>query len=558
MTRRSLDTEGRRGVSSGDFMIACSLIHKSGVLEVLAPLVDSDVGRPRYLSLEGFLVALQLNASYPHHDAHLVEVARLLNSMTDEQRSSIGIPSWSEEQAYDRVERLFVKLTSILSAGIDGHDCSWFMNSLVRASIPREVLTSRSIAVDGTDVETWGALHGASRTVVLDGEAVETQLVEEDSSEKALRSSKKVKTAKVFAIGADGRNQYTKDPDARAGHRSATGNRKAGPYVGYELHLSVQARDVRWTNYVDKVSLGDEVPNVITSCSLVPAGSHRGKSIVGEIISSSKEFQPVDDVVWDPGYSLCQPETTAYPLAREGISQTFQLVTHQRGIRPFAGKALLLDGQLFSPHLPNELRNLEMPPRFRPGHYKASWEDRFNRRARWRMTRRSGPDADGTTRWNCPFCSKMLRSRNFPKTMRLPRNRPLVFLPEGVEHCCEGTFSAPAAELPLYQKIPIGTTAWRISMNRRQVVESANAGVQGGFFDVAHGFVRVFGIVKVSFFLSFSLAAYNLDRIRSFRAAKAERGAAPRRARKRRRGTWAELLPEFTLELALAGTGPPG
>ena len=32
--------------------------------------------------------------------------------------------------------------------------------------------------------------------------------------------------------------------------------------VGYELHLGVQTRDVRWTNHIDRTTLGPEVPGV--------------------------------------------------------------------------------------------------------------------------------------------------------------------------------------------------------------------------------------------------------------------------------------------------------
>jgi hypothetical protein len=41
---------------------------------------------------------------------------------------------------------------------------------------------------------------------------------------------------------------YIADRDARAGHRSATGHRSAGTYVGDELHLLVAVRSVTWTN----------------------------------------------------------------------------------------------------------------------------------------------------------------------------------------------------------------------------------------------------------------------------------------------------------------------
>ncbi|MHB1928994.1 MAG: hypothetical protein ACYDEN_02035 [Acidimicrobiales bacterium] len=111
--------------------------------------------------------------------------------------------------------------------------------------------------MDGTDVETWGALHGDVVTVDVDGEAAETQLADREPGPKPKKAARK---ARVLGVGADGRKRYTVDRDARAGHRSATNSRPAGPYVGYELHLAVQARDVRWTNGVDKTTLSDEVP----------------------------------------------------------------------------------------------------------------------------------------------------------------------------------------------------------------------------------------------------------------------------------------------------------
>src|SRR5205807_8642519 len=95
---------------------------------------------------------------------------------------------------------------------------------------------------------------------------------------------------------------------------------------------------------------------------------------------------------------------------------TFQPVTHQRGVKPFSGEALLIDGQLFSPVLPEELRDLPVPPRGASEEEKLAYETKFNQRARWRLTRHAGPDADGATRWKCPFCSGLLRSRAFPNT----------------------------------------------------------------------------------------------------------------------------------------------
>lgn len=152
-----------------------------------------------------------------------------------------------------------------------------------------------------------------------------------------------------------------------------------------------------------------------------------------------------------------------------------------------------------------------------------------------------------------------LRSRNFPATMRRPKRIPLVDVPPDVTSCCNGILTATAAELPMWQQIPFGTTAWRISYGRRQAVESANAALKGTFVDAGRrGFVRVFGLSKITLLLGFSIAGYDLDRVRSFQAS--HRPAqdvvhAGRRKRARRRvGTWLDVLGPTPEERA---DGPP-
>jgi hypothetical protein len=554
MGRPPLDVDGGPPPSGAEMSLARQIVRRSGVVETLLPHLDAEVGRPRRLPLEALLVALQLNALGRRHQAHLIDVARLLNAMTDEQRRSIGIKVWDEAEAYDRVDWLFNKLCRVLGEGNPGLDATWFANALARAAIPERYRMSHSLAVDGKDVETWGAFQGSVTTIELDGEASETQLgIDEPSAPKNLK-----KRAKVLGRGPDDRKIYTPDPDARAGHRSSNSRHNAGPYIGYELHLAVQTRDVRWTNHVDRTTLGPEVPNVITTCVLVPAGSHRAKSIVGHLIEAKRAGHDVRDVVWDPGYSLCQSETTTHPLARVGIEQTFELVHTQRGIKPFSKEAILMDGQLFSSALPDDLRDLASPPDFVKARYREAFEKPFNRRARWRYVRHARPNKDGVTRWRCPFDAGLLRCRNFPRTMRLPHDVPLVHLPADLEACCHGTVSASPRDLALTQRIPFGTTAWRISMNRRMVVESVNAALSGGFVDLARGFFRVFGVVKMTVLLGFTIAAANLDRIRSHEAKMEVANKDRPKRRPRREGTWRELLSTPTDNVPGRATGPPG
>lgn len=92
---------------------------------------------------------------------------------------------------------------------------------------PAKFRTSSPVAVDGTDLETWGALHGDCTTVEFDGEAAETQLMEKTPTKR-----KAVRKARGLGVGRDGRKQYTVDPDARAGlgPRPTAGRR--GPTSG--------------------------------------------------------------------------------------------------------------------------------------------------------------------------------------------------------------------------------------------------------------------------------------------------------------------------------------
>lgn len=292
--RPPLDLTGQRSPSAEELSLARQIVRRSGLVEALTPHIDAEVGRHRRIPLEALLVAFQVNALQRRHQAHIIDIARLFNAMSEEDRAKLGIEYWDEEQAYSRVDWLFNKLCKVLTAGIEGIDATWFSNTLARASIPKRYMTSHSVAVDGTDVPTWGAFQG-TRTVVLDGEAAETQLTE--GTPLAVKTMKK---AKVLAVGADGRNQYTPDRDARAGHRSANGQHNAGPFIGYELHTVVQARDIRWTNYIDRTILEAEVPNVITTAVLVPAATHRAKSVVPALIGEKAGGHDITDVVWDP------------------------------------------------------------------------------------------------------------------------------------------------------------------------------------------------------------------------------------------------------------------
>ncbi|MGA2529091.1 MAG: hypothetical protein ABSG36_08005 [Acidimicrobiales bacterium] len=108
--RPPLDLSGGRRPTTEEFSLARQIVRRSRVLEALSPHFEVEVGRPRHLPLEALLVALQMNALQRSHQAHLIDIARLLNALEDEERDKLGIKHWDKEEAYARVTWLFSKL----------------------------------------------------------------------------------------------------------------------------------------------------------------------------------------------------------------------------------------------------------------------------------------------------------------------------------------------------------------------------------------------------------------------------------------------------------------
>ena len=195
--RPPLDHTGGRPTTAHDLQLASGIIDRSGVVPVLGPLLDAALGRHRTLTVRGALIACQVNALARHHQGHLIEVARVINAMTYEQHHSLGFTKQDPVQTYDRLDRLFLKLTAVLEAGHPGVTAMWMANAIANAAIPDEQRQSATVAVDGTDVETWGALHGDLASVHLDGDASATQLIDDPPRAKGPK-----RRAKVFGRGS--------------------------------------------------------------------------------------------------------------------------------------------------------------------------------------------------------------------------------------------------------------------------------------------------------------------------------------------------------------------
>ncbi len=546
---------------------AMDLVRRSGIVKVLETLLDVPPSPISRLSVFGYLVALTLNGSTLHHKATIVDMVRLLNGFGPGALERLGMRAWRSVGAYDHVHRFHKRLAALLDAAPEVLDAdtgelvtcewAWFQRRLLLAAVPDEVKATMAgntdLALDGTEMESCGQLVGEPSDIDYDGDASPPDDAEKQKAKNAKRR------AKVRSVGPDGRNVYTKDTDARGGYRTGNANHPGGTYVGRELHLGIAVRTVKHTDGVSYVKFGPDVPPVIVTARLVPAGSHRGDPAVG-MAAEAKAAGLCRGVIVDRGYTQSAPERFHLPLQRLGVAMFTRLKENQRGEKPGIGPARLIDGHVFCDSLPDDLVEPPMPPLGATWEEKLPYMSRFDQRAAYRYGRLKAPGEDGVTRWKHPVKNGTLRSRRVPASMRKNRRTPLVDLPEDADL---STVTAGAGELPLYQPCLYGTTAWTIAEGKRQLAETANSffhGAAGALTDIGRGFTRMLDSGRLQLFVTFSLVGYNRHRIHQWlreqrlldpshpdALAPIEKQRAPRQNRAKR---FSDLGPP-------AGAGPP-
>ncbi len=515
--QQRIDLQASRAPTNREWRDAVADISASGVVGPIERRLNLQHRTSRRLSVTGLAVAMSLVGYGANHRALIVQIVRLLNSLTPRRLNDLAMSEWSDAAGYDLVQRRLTQLADALDDGwtdVDPEtgeildcDIDWYGRSVQRSTIPADLIAGAALAVDGTDMESCGQFHSGDTEIAYDGEA-EYPNDNEDETDTSKKASVKTRRAKVLGIGPDGRKIYTRDTDARAGHRTATNTRPTKLYIGRELHLGVAVAAIDHTDRVSYTNLGRPVPQVVVTSSLVPAGTHRAKAVTDGLIEA-QQSNLCSEVLADGGYSLSKPEYFHQRLHRAGIDQTIRILTHQRGPHGSIGDAVLIDGQPFSGHLPTGEYELDMPARNADNASKQACVDRFNTRAKLRYTVHSNK-ADGTVRYKCPFCAGRAYSAKFPKTMK-SRNNNARLVPTGknAKNCCNGIVTADTDATFLDQKTIFGTTAWWKAWGRRNIVESVNAAFHGEYVDIGRNYTRFHKTAKIKMFLAHTIAGYN-------------------------------------------------
>jgi len=515
---------------------------------VLEGVVPHRTDAVRRCSIPLLLAAMVI--SHSQKDASkgaVIDYVRVINGLTDAQRDKLGAPNWQEHGGYDRAVRLFNKIAKLLREGttwVDQHtgeiinvDTDWYVQRSITTADMRQLAAGCAAVIDGTAIETASRLHIDAASIPFDGEyrkddkdAIKHQKIAKKKEERNVEKAK----AKVFAVGPDGRKQYTLDPDARAGWRTATAAQTAGFYVGAELHLAVAVPPIEWTNGVDRITFGNDVPQFIVGASYTPAGTNRTDAVIPMI----EELVGADlytDGGADARYSL-QPRFQALHK-RLGVLLTFEPKSHQLGETGTVGPALIIDGHPFSRHLTDHNPQLVGLPKFSPGmpeKKKQKIIEKYNQRARLRYSTNGRP-SDGAVQWISPFHTGKARCQQVPKSMRGSRSAPLVAISG---EFLDTTFVSGADELLTTQPTIFGTTAFWKAYGRRNLTETANSQLKGRPIDLRRGFTRHTTRDKQALHIGAALLAHNLRIQRNWEA---DTETEPRKPRADRRTRYADL-----------------
>ena len=509
---------------------AWSYLQRTNLGARLDQMLTHRLGRPRTMRSDLYLLGFYLNALRKGHRGCVLDATRALLLIPSPQRELLGVPEIALQAMYRRFDAWYLAVTTQLAedwgppaprtlddtASAPRLTIFEVCQEIIRSPLTDAYLRWPSIAIDGTDFPTFGNLHIAHERLPLDGDAVYDDngnvfggaagAPPWDPSDGGHTKG----GAKIFGIGADGREIHTLDTEARSAYRTATGKRSGGKYEGYEVHVACAMAILRSTDQVTYATFSATPPPLCLAANVTPGGTHRGVASLA-VVEFLNDIDHLREVAADRGITYMRDYGER--LRALNIQSVHTLHSLQRRLHDGPPGGVFIDQTLFSDAIPADLlKEFPLPTPHLPAEARRPYEEAFNKRALYRWRNHAGPDSRGSIRLACPICtSPHLRCRQVPRSMRLPQTAPLVRLPEGRSHCCSsGTVTFSARDYPLWMGdvVPF-TTAHFMSYGRRNAAETLNSFLHGLYVDLNEKWAEPFGTAKRSFLVAFTLAGIN-------------------------------------------------
>lgn len=372
------------------------------------------------------------------------------------------------------------------------------VNALVAASIPDACHATPVAAIDSTDLETPAKVQ--AMTGEFDGDDEHRP---DDDTVKRWGTNKD-----KLLRGPDNRYILSADPQARCGYRTVVNMNRGTTFIGWDVHVLVDAGWVGADFYVQ----------FIRGISVRAAGSHKGDAGIALLDSIDPRFWP-DTLCADRGYSYARAERWVRPLLDRGIDWVHDLHKQQKPERrllhhPKFSRHRIIDGTIFTDALPERFWAL---PAFRMG---MTWQEKeelinqYEERAKWAFRPNGGPRPDGKWQYRGPAYLGHIDCINSSPHRKKRAGAPITVCAPGCS-CDDTPLIAPKDHLNIRQKHLYGTRAWASHYGLRNASESKMADLKRNHGSMRRGSSLVFGTTANAFLMALRCAAVNVALRRS-------------------------------------------
>ena len=552
-------------------------------------------GRRRVLSARALLVGL-LALSVAEQPLILRDVVRLLNALHPSAKHRLGIPRAAvagEGAVTERqVSYLFNRMTALLdpsphaAANRDRYETA-------RAAVLAEHADEHGVLPDLEEGPLADALAvvKAEHQQVLDDRHARLRWVLDRGLDATLPAD--VEHTGSYALDGSELRTWARqnrrapkrpwlhpDPDAAWNGKKAWSQAgRTNGWFGYWLHGLVRVPETG--------ADAADVPCLVERIDITPANADARVAGIGILTRMVADHEATDaaadrpdrprrDVLADRAYT-CESRRAddwIWPLWEHGFTSVHELTEHQLGPagratpRPRSG-ALVIDGQPFSPRLPQHLRSIDPPKLGATRADIAAYQALIAQRRIYALHAVGGRNPDGSWDFGCRAMAllKQLRCDLKPASLDLPLSKPTtspaVFTPPRKlpKVCGQEKARILRDELPYWQPDLYGSADWYASYNRRNRVEGVFGNLKNDATqDITRGSVRVMGLAKTAFLTMVAVMAVNLRLLERWRDRQARKDEyVPRRPRRRTRllaDTRARIAAAQAQAAAIAGHDP--
>lgn len=532
-------------------------IDASGVAELLEGLLPRG-GRPREISVRTFLVGMLL-AVRAGMAPHIEKARWVLSELPAPTRRRLGVIRESgEEITYKQMADMAERLTALVDSsphfrgeGLTEEECRYredllieVCDKLLAASIPDGVPHAGSYSIDGTNVDSWA--RPRTKIVNTKNGSIAASHLEDDHEERkkwaetqkkrrdrrrrewpdpttvrpngVSGSSRKPRasTTKKYKPNRQRKRWGVADPDSARYEKD--GWKRDGKFgFGLEMHSFVMVSEEGEPS----------IPPFTRHLQLTPHRPENRTVVVEMAKRMAMMGEPLSDAVYDAGYG--QYSEINQGLRRAGFDPVFDLWTGHLGVNGQIAGAIVIDGGLYSPGIPKNLRDLRPPPVGTGMKTLNHYQELIEERQRYALRRLGArPDADGTIRYQCPAAAGRVACPIKPSSLGIVTSKGLI-VPSNVpaagaqgDVCRQSSVTidlddplatdrAQGYVGGLYQKHPFGSDAHYDSMRRRAYVEGAFGNIKSeAEQSLRRPSIRVVGRAKVTLFSVMVVVAANL------------------------------------------------